>query len=121
MVRKQSRLYARKESDAFVQYAKTAYFLDARLKNYSVDGMSFVGENFVSPGEEVSIRLLDKIPDTLTSRAFDDCRAVVKWCRRKTGTGAYEIGVQRKRNLPVFNLKGSNWYIDSFPRFLGNI
>lgn len=94
--------YARSYLQTPIMYARTNTedYYKAIMYDNSVAGMSFEAEQFLQPGTDIRIKMINDEPDPLYSpEAHKVYRAQVKWCKKIPGDKdrfCYGIGVKYK-------------------------
>ena len=92
------RNYSRNNYKANILYAdyKTDNYIDAKMFNYSQDGMYFEIARDLQPGTDIYIEMVNYLPDTPGPEAYKAYKAEVRWHKekQKKSTLRYGIGIQ---------------------------
>jgi len=94
----EKRKHERYDYDAPIAHAESdsGEFITARMGNYSRSGMRFYTDQALASGSDISIRMEENPPPLYDFALYDDCRAQIKWCRKRAELSLprYSVGIQ---------------------------
>ena len=89
------RNYSRNNYKAHILYAdyETDNYIDAKMFNYSHNGMYFEIDRDLKPGTDIYIEMVNYLPDEPGPEAYKAYKASVRWRRKTQKQGALRYGV----------------------------
>ncbi|MFK7957082.1 MAG: PilZ domain-containing protein [Lysobacterales bacterium] len=92
-LRLEKRQSARYDLDRYVSAYDAKAVKVGHLVDISVGGISLIGKQPLTPGNEIALRLTNII-ETQAQREFIDVSTIVRWVAQRKATGLYVAGIE---------------------------
>lgn len=87
------------EASIVYAYHNSDEFYNAKMCNFSNDGLCFESSAAIEPGADIYVMMEEFAPDTIGSEIYDGYLAEVRWCQRlaEVDPTLYHVGVKYYR------------------------